>query len=457
VRVNLVTEGNYPVVVGGVTRWCQLLIGELRHVEWTVQALGVAPIPGLDVGVPVTYPSATPSRAAAASTSEGIAAVVELTRQLLAARPEPSALQRAVVECHRLRRSLPDLVRQRPPAVDLAVVDALSGVEGRLRPERVEECVEVVQEVVDLAMLHPSDADLVVCACAGRAAVPAVVAQAVHGVPVIVVEHGIYVDEAVMRTSGDDVDPVVRSLVRRAASNLAAMAYFTAVTVVDVSRANRSRSITHGADARRTLVVPNGVGIPSEVPALPRTSVVGMVGRVDPFKGVDIFVEMAAEVLRRVPGAQFVHIGPVEAGMERYARDCVDRAAALGLGQRLEFRGAHPAPEHVLNEFDVFVMPSRTEGLPFALLEAMAAARPVVATQVGGMPEVLDGCGVLVPDGSVELLAAAVVDLLQHPDQAAQMGRQARARVAERYPLDVMLQGFVEAFDLATADVSATA
>ena len=101
-----------------------------------------------------------------------------------------------------------------------------------------------------------------------------------------------------------------------------------------------------------------------------------------------------------------------------------------------------------LAAMDVFVLPSRAEGLSNALLEAMASARPVVATAVGGTGEVLDGArtGVLVPPDDVEALATEVVRLLSEPERAARLGRAARQWVEERFSARAMIEQFEQLY-----------
>ncbi len=99
--------------------------------------------------------------------------------------------------------------------------------------------------------------------------------------------------------------------------------------------------------------------------------------------------------------------------------------------------------------FDVFVLPSVVEGMSNALLEAMAVGRPVVATDVGGNPEVVvDGeTGLIVPPGDPHQLAASVQKLLESPEMAAEMGAAGRRRVIERYQIDVMTRRIEELYD----------
>jgi glycosyltransferase involved in cell wall biosynthesis len=105
---------------------------------------------------------------------------------------------------------------------------------------------------------------------------------------------------------------------------------------------------------------------------------------------------------------------------------------------------------------DVFVMPSLSEGLSIALLEAMAARKPVVTTKVGGNPEiVVDGeTGYLVPAKDVQSLASAILDMLSNPDQRIRFGENGRRRVEERFSLVTMAEGYQKLYTAAIEESS---
>ena len=141
---------------------------------------------------------------------------------------------------------------------------------------------------------------------------------------------------------------------------------------------------------------------------------------------------MAAETLRLLPDARFVHYGSVSPGEEAYGRSCLALHARLGLGERFRFMGRTTDPNGAVRDADVVLMTSISEGLPMSILEAMSEARPVVSTGVGGVPDVVTGCGVVTPPGDDHGLAMAVVMLLRNPD-LARAARPARARPARAH------------------------
>ncbi len=123
-------------------------------------------------------------------------------------------------------------------------------------------------------------------------------------------------------------------------------------------------------------------------------------------------------------------------------------AGSLGIAGRVEFLGPVADPAPLLQGARAVVLSSRREAMPNAVLEAMACGRPVVATRVGALPELVEetGAGVLAPPGDPRALAAAMEQVLAHPDRAAAWGRAGRRAAVERYSLAAMVQSHQELF-----------
>ncbi len=169
--------------------------------------------------------------------------------------------------------------------------------------------------------------------------------------------------------------------------------------------------------------------------------IVGAAGRLSPEKGYRFLVDAAADVLRQHPNTGFVLFGdgPLR---EEIAR----RAGTNGLGARFQLPGFCRDLDGFLPHFDLFVLPSLTEGLPNVVLEAFAARVPVVATAVGGTPEVVeDGVnGYLVPPGKVEPLADRIVRLVCDRQRRVAMGARGRRRVEEKFSFGAQAKAYEE-------------
>jgi glycosyltransferase involved in cell wall biosynthesis/SAM-dependent methyltransferase len=161
--------------------------------------------------------------------------------------------------------------------------------------------------------------------------------------------------------------------------------------------------------------------------------VVGALGTVCARKGSDVFVAAAEEIARRGGDAEFRLVGPLAPGAERpWAQELVERAARAGVRWSTT---SDPFPE--LCEWDLFALPTREDPFPLAVLEALAVGLPVVATDVGGLPEqVSPDTGVLVAPGKAVPLADAIESLLADPDRRQAMGERAAREAAERFTLE---------------------
>lgn len=157
-------------------------------------------------------------------------------------------------------------------------------------------------------------------------------------------------------------------------------------------------------------------------------------------KALDVLLAAATQV----PDALFLIAGE---GPERSALEA--RASQLALSSRVRFLGARQDIAELLAVCDLFVLPSLVEGLPISVLEAMAAARPVVASRIGGTDEVVvdGGTGVLVAAGDAEALAAAIRRLLADPEYARRMGQAGRDRVYGEFSLSRMIEGVEAAYE----------
>src|SRR5262245_46535920 len=202
-----------------------------------------------------------------------------------------------------------------------------------------------------------------------------------------------------------------------------------------------------GCPPAKMVLIPNGVredalrpagdsrakrrelGLPSDAP------VVGAVSRLAWKKGVRHLVAATPHILEAAPNARVVIAGdgPLRAELEA-------EAETLGVRDHILFLGSRADTVELMAAFDVFVLPSVVEGMSNALLEAMAVGRPVVATDVGGNPEVAvhGETGLIVAPADPHQLAGAIQKLLDAPELAADMGAAGRRRVLEHYQIDVM-------------------
>ncbi len=163
--------------------------------------------------------------------------------------------------------------------------------------------------------------------------------------------------------------------------------------------------------------------------------VISTVGRLSPQKGLIDFLRSARRVLSTSPNVRFLIIGDGPARQQLW-----DLSHYLGIQGAISFLGYQRDIAPFMAMSDVIVMASLWEGFPYVLLEALALARPVVATRVGGIPEIVEdgSSGLLVPPRDPERLAAAILYLLRNPGTAAKLGQQGRERVEREFNVQTM-------------------
>jgi len=253
------------------------------------------------------------------------------------------------------------------------------------------------------------------------------------GVPIIVhtfhghVLHGYY-------------GPVQNWALRRMEKSLAWFSH----RLVTVSEQVKKELIAYGvARADRITVIPLGLDLEPYLHAETRRGefrremglssgarLVGIVGRIFPVKNHALFLESAARIAAAEPAARFVVVGD---GMLRFALE--QQARELGIADLVLFTGWRSDLARIYADLDVLVVSSNNEGTPLSAIEAMAASCPVVATRVGGVPDLISDneTGRLVPPGDAEGIAGAVLELLQSPEAAQEIGRKAMISARERF------------------------
>ena len=218
------------------------------------------------------------------------------------------------------------------------------------------------------------------------------------------------------------------------------------------------RTFGYPRGAARGTVIHDGIALPpppragvagrlrEELGVPPGSPVVGMVARLAPAKDYDTLIAAAQRVVAVHPEVRFLIVGDY-AGAETYRRHfarVLEQVGARGLSANFVFTGHREDVADLLGVFDVFVLSSHTEGLPLVILEAMSHGIPVVATAVGGIPEILqDGVtGYLHPPGDAATLAARLLELLGDRELAGRLGEAGRQHVAAYFGFDQAMERF---------------
>ena len=195
----------------------------------------------------------------------------------------------------------------------------------------------------------------------------------------------------------------------------------------------------------KQFVVHNGIDPDSLDSEQPNNKVkkIGIIANLQKRKGHDDFLHMAKIVSEKHPNVHFDIIGgdilqePREAFLKALTRE-------LGLSNKVTFHGQVPCVKNKLESLDIYVCASHQEAFPISNLEAMAAARPIVSTDVNGIPEAIENgsTGLLVPKNEPEIMAEKVIYLLDNPERSAELGKKAREHVQKNFSQKVFTDKF---------------
>ena len=206
--------------------------------------------------------------------------------------------------------------------------------------------------------------------------------------------------------------------------------------------------IDFGGDRSKSQVIHNGVDIKIFRPEgkdlnlkdeffIPKKSkVVTHIARIDPNKGQDCIIDAATAVLNQVPSTYFLLVGDNNFDKFKwYKKKVIQSINERGLGDKIIFAGKKDNIEKIINISDVVILPSAYEALPGVVCEASACGKPVIASNVGGIPEmVIDGkTGYLIPPHDVQALSSSLVSILTNEECAKKMGLEGRKYMEEKF------------------------
>lgn len=453
-RVTLLTEGTYPHSHGGVSVWCDQLVRGMPDTAFRVIAVtgtGREPVcwdlpPNVEevTAVPLwgPPPAGRPPRGAA---RRRLLAVYESFLQAVLDPDDPHAAEYFAEALHTLAAAaragtLSATLRTEAatrllirlwsrPGTTVALArptahDALSGtdlLEHALRP---------------LAAPPPEDG-VAHAVSGGLATLPALAAGRLHGTPLLLTEHGIYLRERYLGYRTGPYRWPVKHLILGFFRLLAQESYRQAALVTPGNRYNRRWEEHGGTPPERIRTVYNGVDPAAFPPAGPEPDepTLAWAGRVDPIKDLETLIRAFALVRREIPGARLRMFGGTPRGGEAYRQRCEALAAELGVAGAAVFEGRVEDIKDAYAAGNVVMLSSISEGFPFTLIEAMSCGRATVSTDVGGVREAVGETGLVVPPREPESMARAAVDLLRDPVRRARLGQAARLRVIEQFTL----------------------
>ena len=470
--VLLLTEGTYPYAGGGVSTWCDLLCRELSDVDFHVVAVTGTPIATVKYKLPANVLSVRQIPLwGSEEPSEYLRPDVPFADVYLnRLETTPQAIRHRFIPIFEqfLREMFSSSVRK---ALDPQVIVAFYkyfqryeykatmqsrqtwktflGIVQRLcESEKIPESEQPSLYDLTTAMrwlynyLMPLSAfvpktDLVHSTIAGVSNLPAIVAKLEYGTPIIVTDHGIYIRERYIAISTGNFTPFAKRFMVNLSSYSTRLLYKAADQISPVCDYNHRWESRFDADTLRIKTIHNGIDPaifqPKEKPDKTRNRpTVVAAARVFPLKDIETMIRSCAVVREQIPDVQYIVYGPTDVDPP-YTKKCMDLLNELGLHENFKFGGFHAKPHELYHEGDISILSSISEGFPYTVIESMACARPVVATDVGGVREALEGYGVVVKPRDARALGEGVVKLLQDDELRERLGTMAREQVLLRF------------------------
>ncbi len=266
----------------------------------------------------------------------------------------------------------------------------------------------------------------------------AIFAKRESNCPVIITEHGVAFRELLLYYNAVLYDEPAKIFWKFFSRNITRAMYSIADVITPVCVANAAWEKDLGTDPAKIKVIYNGVNIqkfcPMEIKREDDRPTVVSVGRIEPYKDIVCLIRAIGHVKEVIPNIQCLIYGR-STDLE-YSIKCVDKIKSLNLADNVKFMGGTNEPEKAYNSADVIAFSSITEGFPFSIIEAMACGKAVVAADVGGVREALEGCGLLVRSMRPKDLANGIITLLNDEQLRKELGEVAIKKVKDKFTIE---------------------
>ncbi len=294
---------------------------------------------------------------------------------------------------------------------------------------------QVIQRNMQLLSIQVPKVDLIHCSLAWLPSLIAVFAKEESNCPVVVTEHGVAFRELLLYYNGYLYDEPSKIFWKVFSRNVVRTIYSIADVITPVCHANVMWAKSLGADPSKIRVIYNGVNVkkfrPMKVKRETDKPTVVCLARIDPIKDIICLIQAIRYVKEQIPNVQCLIYGT--STDLTYSWRCIDMVKNLELDNHVKFMGGTKEPEKAYNLADVVVISSISEGFPFAAIEAMACAKAIVASDVGGVREALEGCGMLVRSRRPYELAQAIVSLFKDKKLRNELEAAAVKKVREQF------------------------
>ena len=480
--VLMTTEGTYPYNAGGVSTWCDALLRNTPDIRWTLLPLMMNPHieqkfdPPSNVRKILSVPLWGTEEPAEFITDIPFAQLYDRKRRTTAADIErefvPLLRDLIGVICGnpadsptfgRVLVALEDYFRvydynetfkSRPAWREFSrqVVESSSrrgsSLDDSTSPTLFDltECLRWLYHFLIVLNVRVPKVSVTHSTAAAFCGIPCITAKVRDGTPMLLTEHGVYLREQYLFLSRFRRLFFCKQFLLNLITAVARANYHFADVIAPVCHYNTRWEVAHGTPQQKIRVVYNGVDpdLFQPVPKLHGDPHIVATARIDPLKDIETLLRVAARMKKTHPRAKFSVFGAV--ADEAYYRRCLALRKHLGVENSVSLGTAVDDVVSAYRDADVVLLTSISEAFPYSVIEAMACEKAVVASDVGGVGEALEGCGVLVKPRDDETFALEVARLLDDTPLRLRLGARARARVIEDFRLDHSIARYLDLY-----------
>lgn len=475
IRVVLACEGTYPYATGGVSTWADILVNELKNVDFTLLPIMMHPYVKLKFNLPpnvtdiITVPlwgSEEPTEyirdidfsdiyLAKLHTREtnAVEKFIPILDTLLAHifkhEDNIEKLGHSLLEFHEYFQKYDYYETFRHEKIWNSYKNYMLSNFEHSKHQELPTMFDLVEGLRFLyrffISILPSVPDYEIYHSSGAAfcGLPCIIAKLKHGSKFLLTEHGIYLREQYLYASRQQMPVQTKAFLMGMIETVVRLNYHFADYIAPVCNYNKRWELRHGAESSKIETIYNGIDTDvfrnlNFAPNSRPTAV--MVARIDQLKDIETYIKCAKEVSLKIPDVLFKLYGPkIE---EEYYEKCENLVKELGISYNFEFSGSTNNPADAYNEGDVVLLTSISEAFPFVVIEAMACEKVVVSSDVGGTKEVLEGFGYIVKPKDVTGFADAVIKVLSDKDIAIEMGIDARNYILNGFMIEDMVENY---------------
>jgi glycosyltransferase involved in cell wall biosynthesis len=494
-KILLTTEGTYPFHQGGVSTWCDILVNNLKEVDYYIYSITMNPFvtqkftlpentgliqlplwgteePGEHLPIPFSSIYLAKKRTTSKVISDNFLPIFEkFIIEAASIDKNTDNFTKSLVDMYNFfgeyeykqafksehtwntyKDTILSLSKIRHQGFDAPSVYALI------------QSIGWIYRFMNIINTPLPKVDVVHSAAAAFCGIPGVILKSVNNTPYMLTEHGVYLREQYISLAGRKYPSFLTTFLIRFVQSVVLLNYKHADQISPVCEYNTRWEKEFGVTDKQIKVIYNGIDpkIFDQKSILNETSkkenkrdksyTIVTVARIDPLKDMKTLLKTAEIVIKAMPNVEFKVYGSVS--VEQYYKECLELKDSLILNGKFEFVGHTNNTAAAYKSGDINVLTSISEAFPYSVVEAMMTGIPVVATDVGGIREAIGDTGFVVTPGDEKAVAAAIIKLLNDDALRLELGEMARERALNYFTINKVLDQHLKSYQNLSLNLS---